>query len=129
MALLLVLENSSASHYNDACKPVSVCELLRIENISQRRLKTMPGQNPSRDAGPLSRPDYRPVCLLACLARYLEWSREKVCLLLAGSPYDCRPYAALQARANYSGERPARRSQHNIRFKHKRLELGALLVV
>ena len=32
MPLLLVLENSSASHYNDACKPVSVCELLRIEN-------------------------------------------------------------------------------------------------
>ena len=32
VALLLVLENSSASHYNDACKSVSVCELLRIEN-------------------------------------------------------------------------------------------------
>ena len=27
-----LLENSSASHYNDACKPVSVCELRRIEN-------------------------------------------------------------------------------------------------
>ena len=37
MALLLVLENSSASHYNDACKQASVCELLpsRIENISR----------------------------------------------------------------------------------------------
>ena len=32
VAFLLVLENSSESHYNDACKPVSVCELLRIEN-------------------------------------------------------------------------------------------------
>ena len=29
-----MLENSSASNYNDVCKPVSVCELLRIENIS-----------------------------------------------------------------------------------------------
>ena len=29
---MLVHENSSASHYNDACKPVSVCELPRIEN-------------------------------------------------------------------------------------------------
>ena len=36
MALLLVLENNSASHYNDACKPVSVCELLRIENSVPR---------------------------------------------------------------------------------------------
>ena len=32
----LVLENSSASHYNHVCKPVSVCELLRIENIGGR---------------------------------------------------------------------------------------------
>ena len=29
VALLLVLENSSASHYNDACESASVCELLR----------------------------------------------------------------------------------------------------
>ena len=27
-----MLENSSASHYNNACKKVSVCELLRTEN-------------------------------------------------------------------------------------------------
>ena len=33
VALLLVLKNSSASHYNDVCKPVSVCELLGIESI------------------------------------------------------------------------------------------------
>ena len=26
-----------ASHYNDACKPVSVCERLRIENIGPHR--------------------------------------------------------------------------------------------
>ena len=38
MALLLVLENSGASHYNDACKPVSVCKLLRIENNRVVRL-------------------------------------------------------------------------------------------
>ena len=31
--LLALLANSTASHYNGACKPVSVCELLRIENI------------------------------------------------------------------------------------------------
>ena len=35
ISLMLVLENSSASHYNDVCKPVSVCALLRIENVGR----------------------------------------------------------------------------------------------
>ena len=35
-----MLEIGSASHYNDACKPISVCELLRIENNGTLRLFT-----------------------------------------------------------------------------------------
>ena len=57
MALLLVLENSSASHYNDACKPVSVCELLRIENNSSTLEASQDQQPPC--AGPRPRPSPR----------------------------------------------------------------------
>ena len=45
-----MLENSSASHYNGVCKPVSVCELLRIENIGPTRMQTCAGVG-----GPYSR--------------------------------------------------------------------------
>ena len=49
-------KNSSTSHCNDACKPVSVCELIRIKNIGLR--KTDPARR--IDVGVRRRPAPRP---------------------------------------------------------------------
>ena len=38
-----MLESSSASHYNDACEPVSVCGLRRIENKGREGAQGGPG--------------------------------------------------------------------------------------
>ena len=48
-----MLGNSSASHYNDACKPVSACELLRIQNNGALVVARSAGRVLARGAGTL----------------------------------------------------------------------------